>query len=153
MLLKGRWDCGNKEGNKEAFLWFILNCCNLRENWATETAIYVHIQSPTRSPLRGFPGGSVVKSLPANVGDTGSVPDLGRSHMQLSPCSATREASLEKKPSSRNCGVARSLHNWRGPAQQQRPNTARNKKKKKKKLNCVVHNLHLNKSIKKIKWD
>ena len=28
----------------------------------------------------GFPGGSVVKSLPANAGDTGSVPGLGRSH-------------------------------------------------------------------------
>ena len=27
----------------------------------------------------GFPGGSVVKNLPANVGDMGSVPGLGRS--------------------------------------------------------------------------
>ena len=27
----------------------------------------------------GFPGGSVVKNPPANVGDTGSVPGLGRS--------------------------------------------------------------------------
>ena len=27
----------------------------------------------------GFPGGSVVKSLPANAGDTGSVPGSGRS--------------------------------------------------------------------------
>ena len=27
----------------------------------------------------GFPGGSVVKNLPANAGDTGSVPELGRS--------------------------------------------------------------------------
>ena len=30
---------------------------------------------------RGFPGGSVIKNLPANVGDTGPIPDLGRSHM------------------------------------------------------------------------
>ena len=32
--------------------------------------------------LRGFPGGSVVKNLPANVGDArdaGSIPGLGRS--------------------------------------------------------------------------
>ena len=29
----------------------------------------------------GFPGGSVVKNPPANAGDTGSIPDLGRSHM------------------------------------------------------------------------
>ena len=30
---------------------------------------------------RGFPGGSVIKNLPANVGDTGLIPGLGRSHM------------------------------------------------------------------------
>ena len=28
---------------------------------------------------RGFPGGSVVKNLPANAGEVGSVPGLGRS--------------------------------------------------------------------------
>ena len=31
---------------------------------------------------RGFPGGSVVKNLPANAGDTGLVPDLGRSQLK-----------------------------------------------------------------------
>ena len=31
--------------------------------------------------LAGFPGGAVVKNLPANAGDTGSSPGLGRSHM------------------------------------------------------------------------
>ena len=30
----------------------------------------------------GFPGGAVVKNPPANAGDTGSSPGLGRSHMQ-----------------------------------------------------------------------
>ena len=30
---------------------------------------------------RGFPGGTVVKNLPANTGDMGSSPGLGRSHM------------------------------------------------------------------------
>ena len=29
----------------------------------------------------GFPGGAVVKNPPANAGDTGSSPGLGRSHM------------------------------------------------------------------------
>ena len=29
--------------------------------------------------LTGFPGGSVVKNLPANAGDTGSIPGSGRS--------------------------------------------------------------------------
>ena len=28
----------------------------------------------------GFPGGAVVENLPANAGDTGSSPGLGRSH-------------------------------------------------------------------------
>ena len=31
-----------------------------------------------------FPGGAVVESLPANAGDTGSSPGLGRSHMPQS---------------------------------------------------------------------
>ena len=32
----------------------------------------------------GFPGGAVVENLPANAGDTGSSPSLGRSHMPRS---------------------------------------------------------------------
>ena len=32
----------------------------------------------------GFPGGAVVENLPANGGDTGSSPGLGRSHMPRS---------------------------------------------------------------------
>ena len=34
-----------------------------------------------KSKGRGFPGGAMIKNPPANVGDTGSTPDLGRSHM------------------------------------------------------------------------
>ena len=33
---------------------------------------------------RDFPGGAVVKNLPANAGDTGSNPGPGRSHMPQS---------------------------------------------------------------------
>ena len=33
---------------------------------------------------RDFPGGAVVKNLPANAGDTGSSPGPGRSHMPRS---------------------------------------------------------------------
>ena len=29
---------------------------------------------------KGFPGGSVVKNLPANAGDTALIPESGRSH-------------------------------------------------------------------------
>ena len=34
--------------------------------------------------LSGFPGGLVVKNLPANAGDMGSIPGVGRSHMRQS---------------------------------------------------------------------
>ena len=34
--------------------------------------------------IQDFPGGTVVKNLPANAGDVGSSPGLGRSHMQQS---------------------------------------------------------------------
>ena len=33
---------------------------------------------------RGFPGGAVVKNPPADAGDMGSSPGLGRSHMPRS---------------------------------------------------------------------
>ena len=62
---------------------------------------------------RGFPGGAVVENLPANAGDTGLSPGLGRSHMPRSSwaresqllslciwslCSATREAAIVRGP-------------------------------------------------------
>ena len=54
------------------------------------------MESRTRD--QGFPGGSVVKNLPANAGNTGSIPDLGRSHMyageQLSLGATTIEPVL-----------------------------------------------------------
>ena len=34
-----------------------------------------------KTTMMGFPGGAVVENLPANAGDTGSSPGLGRSHM------------------------------------------------------------------------
>ncbi len=37
-----------------------------------------------KKPLQGFPGDTVVENLPANAGDTGSSPGLGRSHMPRS---------------------------------------------------------------------
>ena len=37
-----------------------------------------------KTALGGFPGGSVVRNLPANAGDTSSIPDLGRPHMPRS---------------------------------------------------------------------
>uniref|UniRef100_A0A8C9BG45 WD repeat-containing protein 82 n=1 Tax=Phocoena sinus TaxID=42100 RepID=A0A8C9BG45_PHOSS len=61
----------------------------------------------------GFPGGAVVESPPADAGDTGSCPGLGRSHMQQSGwarepwplslcvqslCSTTGEATAVRGP-------------------------------------------------------
>ena len=37
-----------------------------------------------KNPVWGFPGGAVVENLPANAGDTGSSPGLGRSRMPRS---------------------------------------------------------------------
>ena len=63
--------------------------------------------------LGGFPGGAVVENPPANAGDTGSSPGLGRSHMPRSNwarepqplslrvwslCSATKEAATVRGP-------------------------------------------------------
>ena len=49
--------------------------------------------------LEGFSGGSVVKTLPPNAEDRGSIPDMGRSHMpwskQLSPSISTTESVLQ----------------------------------------------------------
>ena len=90
----------------------------------------------------GFPDGALVENLPANAGDTGSSPGLGRSHMPRSNnarepqllslrvwslCSATREAAIMRGL----CTVMKS-----GPrlpqlekalTQKRRPNTAINK--------------------------
>ena len=38
----------------------------------------------SKQELGDFPGGTVVRNLPANAGDTGSSPGRGRSHMPWS---------------------------------------------------------------------
>ena len=42
------------------------------------------IEITFKNILWGFPGGTVVENPPANAGDTGSSPGLGRSHMPRS---------------------------------------------------------------------
>ena len=46
----------------------------------TRSMILNH-QERDKGIKEGFPNGSVVKTLPANVGDMGSIPGPGRSHM------------------------------------------------------------------------
>ena len=39
------------------------------------------LTSNSESSRKDFPGGSMVKNPPFDAGDTGSIPDPGRSHM------------------------------------------------------------------------
>ena len=51
---------------------------------ALEELIVLRGKKACKERTAGFPGGAVVESLPANAGDTGSSPGLGRSHMPRS---------------------------------------------------------------------
>ena len=99
--------------------------------------------------MEGFPGGAVVENLPANAGDTGSSPGLGRAHMPRSSwarepqllslrvwslCSATREAAIVRGP----CTAMKS-----GPATRESPCTETKTQHSKNK--------YINKFIKKKK--
>ena len=92
----------------------------------------------------GFPGGTVVENLPANAGDTGSSPGLGRSHMPRSNwarepqllslriwslCSPTREAVTLRGPRTAMKSGPCSPQLEKALAQKWRPNTAKNKNK------------------------
>ena len=97
-------------------------------------------------PRQGFLGGAVVENLPANAGDTGSNPGLGRSHMPRSDwvrepqllslcvwslCSATREAVTVRGPHTTMKSGPRLPQLEKALAQKRRPNTAKNFKKNK----------------------
>ena len=104
----------------------------------------------------GFPGGALVENLPANAGDTGSSPGLGRSHVPRSNwarepqllslrvwslCSETREAATVRGPRTAMKSGPHSLQLEKALAQKRRPNTAKINKqinsvplKKKKKI-------------------
>ena len=104
--------------------------------------------------VRSFLDGSVVKNSPSNVGDMGSIPDPGRSHMPqnksvhvlqlLSLYSTTREAIAMRSP----CPTAREeplLATPREkPAQQQRLSTDINKIIFKKPGCKIAHTHKLN---------
>ena len=93
--------------------------------------------------MLGFPGGAVVESLPADAGDTGSGPGLGRSHVPWSGwarepqllglrvwslCSATGEAVTVRGPRTAMKSGPRLPQLEGALAQRRRPNTAKNKK-------------------------
>ena len=62
-----------------------MESCNTWALW-TVGGLGVQPKHPrwVKSRVGGFPGGAVVENLPANAGDTGSSPGLGRSHMPWS---------------------------------------------------------------------
>ena len=88
----------------------------------------------------GFPGGAVVENLPANAGDTGLSPGLGRSHMPRSNyarepqslslrvwslCSTTREATIVRGPCTAMKSGPRLPQLEEALTQKRRPNTAK----------------------------
>ena len=107
---------------------------------------YFFIDSQSRTAelkviLQGFPGGAVVENPPANAGDTGSSPGLGRSHMPQSDwarepqllslhvwslCSATREAAIVRGPRTAMKSGPHLPQLEKALAQKRRPNTAKN---------------------------
>ena len=97
----------------------------------------------------------MVESLPANAGDMGSGPGLGRPHMPRSDwarepqllslrvwslCSATREAAMVRGPLTAMKSGPRLPQLEKALAQKRRPNTAISKliKKKKKSQNGLI---------------
>ena len=58
------------------------NCCPLGACMAEAEGAGEGL--PSKRIVWGFPGGAVVENPPANAGDTGSSPGLGRSHMPRS---------------------------------------------------------------------
>ena len=91
--------------------WVVI--CNNLEQYLAHNKHPVSTSYFINNIIVGFPGGAVVESLPANAGDTGSSPGLGRSHMPRSNwdrepqllslrvwslCSATREAAIVRGP-------------------------------------------------------
>ena len=72
-----------------------------REAWHTAACVdrteSTMLHSDLKQRLRDFPGGPVVKNLPGNAGDMGSMPGQGTeiplASGQLSLCTATTEAA------------------------------------------------------------
>ena len=103
-------------------------------------AILISDKIDFKIKTRGFPGGTVVESLPANAGDAGSSPGLGRSHMTRSKwarepqllslriwslCSTTREPAMVRDPRTAMKSGPRLPQLEKALAQKRRPNTTK----------------------------
>ena len=134
-----------------------------------------HKYSPTGRCIKkdvGFPGGAVVENLPANAGDTGSSPGLGRSHMPRSNWahepqllslriwslfSARTEAAIMRGPRTAMKSGPHSPQLEKALAQKRRPNTAKKNKKinlkssyqnSKKKKKRYIHAMEHDRTVK-----
>ena len=101
------------EFSTKQLLCFHLSCIYLYHNCMVKSFKGWYNWESRELDSRGFPGGAVVESPPADVGDTGSCPGLGRSHVPRrgwarrpwplslrvrSLCSATGEATSVRGP-------------------------------------------------------
>ena len=120
-----------------SFYVIIIRNIHLKEQWNINILENVEI----KHHQLGFPGGAVVGSLPANAGDAGSSPDLGRSHMPQSGwargpqllslrvwslCSATGGAAMVRGPRTVMRSGPRLPQLEKALAQKRRPNIAIN---------------------------
>ena len=86
---------------------------HIHRDASSQRALSKQLGNLTKKQHGGFPGGAVVENLPANAGDAGSSPGLGRSHMPRSNwarepqllslrvwslCSTTGEAATVRGP-------------------------------------------------------
>ena len=71
----------------------------------------LYIIAPLKPSVLDFPGGPVVGNLPANAGDTGSIPDPGRFHMskipQLSQCASTTEPTESRRAATKTSAASK----------------------------------------------
>ena len=122
----------------------LLSLSFLKNFTATSNLYYIF---PCYKNAWGFPGGAAVENPPANAGDTGSSPGLGRSHVPRSSwarepqllslrvwslcvwslCSATKEATIVRGPRTAMKSSPRLPQLQEALAQKRRPNTAKNK--------------------------
>ncbi|CAI9153959.1 unnamed protein product [Rangifer tarandus platyrhynchus] len=66
------------ESGPPSAVWHYLPFCSVRISQQIGSNIFGNKYLRNTQHLSGFSGGSVVKNLPVNAGDAGSIPGLGR---------------------------------------------------------------------------
>ena len=75
---------GNRKQEKDRVMVSTSNVYHISSGEQSSTLIANAVFPLPSKGMEDFPGGAVVKNPPANAGDTGSSPGLGRSHMPRS---------------------------------------------------------------------